>query len=154
MKKRTAALSLWVALALLFSACGGGGGKVEEPTDITGSFKDTSDTDLSFTDRDQSGAYETADATVIAFADSGATVSGSGAVASGTAVRITAGGTYLLSGSAANGSITVEASEADKVQLVLCGLTLTTNDRPALYIRAADKVFVTLAEGSVNRKIS
>ena len=151
-RKGTAALALGVALAFLLSACGGGGtgGKVGEPTDITSSFQNTDSIDLSFTDRDRSGAYETAGATTVAFTDSGATVSGGGAVANGTAVRITVGGTYLLSGSAANGSITVEAGEADKVQLVLCGLSLASQDRPALYIRTADKVFLTLAEGSVN----
>ena len=151
-RKGTATLALGVALAFLLTACNGGAGvgEVQKPTDITAAFQNTDSIDLGFTDRDRSGAYETAGATRVTFADSGATVDGGGAVAEGAAVRITAAGTYLLAGSAANGSVTVEAGETDKVQLVLCGLSLTASDCPALYIRAADKVFLTLAEGTVN----
>ena len=49
-----------------------------------------------------------------------------------------------------DGQIVVEAGEADKVQLVLNGVSITNSDGPAIEIRSADKVFLTLAEGSEN----
>ena len=67
-----------------------------------------------------------------------------------TGVTITAAGTYVISGTLTAGSITVAAGEEDKVQLVLSGVDLTNPDGPALYIKSADKVFLTLADGTEN----
>ena len=68
----------------------------------------------------------------------------------GEDVRITQAGTYILTGVIADGQILVEAGSADKVQLVLNGVSVTNSDGPAIEIRSADKVFLTLAEGSEN----
>ncbi len=65
-------------------------------------------------------------------------------------VVISSAGTYVLSGTISDGQIVVEAGEADKVQLVLNGVSITNSDGPAIEIRSADKVFLTLAEGSEN----
>ena len=46
--------------------------------------------------------------------------------------------------------MTVSAADTDKIQLVLCGLTLRNPNGPALFVDSADKVFLTLAAGSVN----
>ncbi len=67
----------------------------------------------------------------------------------GSTVTITAAGTYILSG-ALDGSVIVDAAKEDEVQLVLDGVTIHADSFAALYVVQADKVFVTLAEGTVN----
>ena len=69
---------------------------------------------------------------------------------SGSTVTITAAGTYVLSGSLDNGSVIVNATKEDKVQLVLDGAEINSDTFAAIYVVQADKVFITLAEGSVN----
>ena len=62
---------------------------------------------------------------------------------SGKDVTITAEGVYLVKGSATNSSIIVAAPEDAKVQIVLDGVTITNETTPAIYVKTADKVFVT-----------
>ena len=71
-------------------------------------------------------------------------------VSDGKDVSITAEGVYVLSGSAKNVTIVVDAGDEDKVQLVLDGLNVTNDDSPVIYVKNADKVFVTTAEGTEN----
>ena len=59
-------------------------------------------------------------------------------------------GVYLISGRLENGQIVVDAPKDDKVQLVLMGASVHCESHAALYIRQADKVFVTLAPGTEN----
>ena len=47
-------------------------------------------------------------------------------------------------------TITVNAGDEDKVQLVLDGVSITNSSKPAVYVVNADKVFVTTASGSTN----
>ncbi|MBR5231687.1 MAG: carbohydrate-binding domain-containing protein [Clostridia bacterium] len=101
-----------------------------------------------FTNFDQRATWT--DATTIDFTDDGVTISGNGAAADGTVVYITGDGTYVISGTCKNGQIVVELNKADKAQLVLMGLNLTCLDSAPLYVASADKVSLTLAEGTVN----
>ena len=101
-----------------------------------------------FTNFDQRDNWT--EAVIITFSDEGVLINGSGAEAEGTTVRITRPGTYMLSGSCANGQILVEMTKDDKAQLVLSGLSLTCADSAPLYVISADKVSLTLAPGSVN----
>ena len=71
-------------------------------------------------------------------------------VASGQDVNITEEGVYVLSGTATDVTVRVDADSAAKVQLVLDGLSITNSDAPAIYVVSADKVFVTTAQGSTN----
>ena len=71
-------------------------------------------------------------------------------VSDGSDLSISAAGVYVLSGSAKNVTVCIEAGDEDKVQLVLDGLSVTNDDFPVIYVKNADKVFVTSAEGSEN----
>ena len=106
--------------------------------------------DFAYSDRDRDASYDEAAATKIALAGQGATVSGEGAAVEGSTVIITAAGTYVVSGELTAGSLTVNAGDADKVQIVLSGASIRNEAGPALNIQQADKVFVTLAAGSQN----
>ena len=90
------------------------------------------DTNSLFTERDLEQTADTADATQIALTD-------------GQDVTISAEGVYILTGSAENATIIVEAADTDKIQLVLDGVTITNQNAPAIYVKSADKVFVTSA---------
>lgn len=69
-------------------------------------------------------------------------------IGEGTA-KFTKAGVYVLSGEY-DGQIIVEVGNDDNVQLVLNGLTVNCENGPALYVLSADKVILTLEEGSVN----
>lgn len=63
---------------------------------------------------------------------------------------ITEEGVYVLSGSAKNYTLKVEADQEAKVQIVLNGVTVTNESTPAIYVVSADKCFVTTAENTEN----
>ena len=69
-------------------------------------------------------------------------------VSSGKDITITAAGVYVLTGSASDVTVTVDAGDDDKVQLVLDGVTVENADFPCIYVKNADKVFVTTSADS------
>ena len=73
----------------------------------------------------------------------------SGVSISGNIITITKEGTYVLSGALSEGQIVVDADSA-KVQLVLDNADITCASSTAIYVKNADKTFITLAEGSEN----
>ena len=106
--------------------------------------------DTDFTDREQSGTYKTSEAVKITLNKTTATVSGNGAEVDGSTITITEEGVYLVSGTLEDGQIIVDASDSDKVQIVLDGASINCETNAAIYVREADKVFITLAEDSEN----
>ena len=66
----------------------------------------------------------------------------------GQDIRITEAGVYVLTGSAQEVTVFVEADKEAKVQLVLDSLTVTNGSAPVIYVKSADKVFVTTASDS------
>lgn len=106
--------------------------------------------DFAYSDRDKDASYDVASATNIALSGQGATVSGEGAAVEGATVTISAAGTYAVTGELTAGSLVVNAGDQDKVQIVLSGASIRNEAGPALNIQQADKVFVTLADGTQN----
>ena len=88
-----------------------------------------------FSNRDLSQTADLSDAVVYTVADGGD-------------IRITEAGTYVLSGTASDVTVYVEAADDAKVQLVLQDLQLTNSDFPCIYVLTADKVFITTAGDS------
>ena len=106
----------------------------ETGSDTSGTLIDTSDL---FSDRDLEQAADLAGAEHVTVED-------------GQTVTVKTAGVYVLSGTAANAQVVVEAGDEDKVQLVLDGVTMTNDSSPCIYVKNADKVFVTTASGSEN----
>lgn len=106
--------------------------------------------DTDFTDREQSGTYKKSEVVTITLNKTTATVSGNGATVDGSTITITEAGVYLVSGTIEDGQIIVDASDSDKVQIVLDGADIHCETSAAIYVREADKVFLTLAENSEN----
>lgn len=73
----------------------------------------------------------------------------SGVSISGNIITISKEGTYVLSGALLEGQIVVDADSA-KVQLVLDNIDITCASSAAIYVKNADKTFITLAEDSEN----
>ena len=106
----------------------------ESSSDASGTVLDTSDL---FSDRDLEQTADLAGAEHVTVED-------------GQTVTVKTAGVYVISGTAANAQIVVEAGDEDKVQLVLDGVTMTNDSTPCIYVKNADKVFVTTASGSEN----
>ena len=64
-------------------------------------------------------------------------------VSDGKTIDITEEGVYVISGSAKNCTIKVNADKEAKVQLVLDGVSITNDSTPAIYVVSADKCFIT-----------
>lgn len=124
---------------------------MESASDINFDLELTESTiDTEFTDREKSGSYKALEAVKITLNKTTATVSGSGAKADGSTITITEEGVYVVSGTLEDGQIIVDASDSDKVQIVLDGVHINCETNAAIYVREADKVFITLAENSSN----
>ena len=121
-----------------------------ENVEIPDAAEEVAAFDPEYSDRDKSGAWDESEAVSIALSDGGSTISGEGAEVSGNVVTVTQAGVYVLSGLLSNGRIVVEAGDEDKVQVVLSGVSITSSDGPAIWVKSADKVFLTLSEGTEN----
>ena len=64
----------------------------------------------------------------------------------GAEILITGDETHILSGTAKNVTVIVDAGSEDKVQLILDGVQITNDDFPCIYVKNADKVFVTTTD--------
>ncbi len=87
--------------------------------------------------------------TKISLSGSTATVSGNGAKVSSNVVTISQAGTYVLSGTASNVQVVVNAPEAD-VKILLNGVTLSNDSDAPIYVEDAKDVTISLVDGTVN----
>ena len=92
--------------------------------------------------------------TKIHLSDSSITVEGDYAVASGSKVTISHSGTFTFDGTLSDGQICVDVPDvkADKgtVKLILNGVNITGKSAPAILVNNADKISVTVADGTEN----
>ncbi len=146
-------IALAAVMALLLTGCGTVAANTGSNTKTGNSVSTSADTDNggaavalsntavsdddAFTARDLAQTADLSDAKYLTVSDS-------------STLEITEAGVYVLSGTAANCTVTVNVSKEDKVQLVLDGVTVTNSDFPAIYVISADKVFITTAEDSDN----
>lgn len=117
-----------------------------DPIDVD--FSQT-DEDM-FTDRDSKTEFDASKAVTIKLNGATATASSNSVKISGSTVTITEKATYVISGTLSDGMIVVDAPETAKLQLVFNGISITKTTSAALYIIEADKVLVTLADGTEN----
>lgn len=100
----------------------------------------------------ESTAYDTDGATAFTFTDSAITAKDgdyTGYDIDGTALTIEAAGTYIVSGSCQNGSITVKKGITG-VTLVLSGLTLTAGGTAAIACNKSSGVTIVAQDGTTN----
>lgn len=154
--KRSLICLLLTALCFSFTACAGNGERESDSpkdSDRTGSSVTlpevfSSDGKEMFSNRDGETEPDGAITQITLQGDS-AVCEGSGAVCDGARVTVRAEGVYRVTGTL-SGSLTVEAGDEDKIHLILDGASITSANGAALCVLSADKVFVTLAEGTQN----
>lgn len=140
-------IALLLAALLLFSACAVRESTEDAQTDELAAAQENTDDaseTASVNDTSENGEVE------ISLEGTTARAASDSVGISGSTVTISGEGTYVLSGSLDNGSVIVDAGKEDKIQLILNGVSITSEDFAALYVASADKVTVTLAEGTVN----
>lgn len=156
MKKITASLLCAILIVASFSSCrklsekqnennidtvlGEDSSKVAQNNEYT--FIETSSD--AFTDRDGKSEYDKNNSIMIELNGNSATASDESVKISGRTVTISADKTHVISGQLDDGMIIVDAPETAKLQLVFDTVTITSKTSAALYIKEADKVFVTL----------
>ena len=148
-------ISISLALFFLLSALAGceSTGTTTQDDAASGSLETSSLTQADaemFTDRDYNTEYDESSSIRIQLNGSSATASSDSVQISGTTVTITEEATYILSGTLDDGMIIVDAPDTAKLQLVLDGVNINSQTSAPLYILEADKVVVTLADGSEN----
>ncbi len=154
MRKYTKFIALLTVLVILLSGCN------EKDDNLTDNSSTSADTRFAvseaemFTDRDKRISYNESTATPITLNGDSAFCLSNKVQIDGTTVTITDEGTYILSGTLNDGMIIVDAQDTDKPQLVFNGVSITNLDSAPLYIKEADKVFVTLAENSINALVN
>ena len=99
-------------------------------SNTTGTNEDVSEL---LTDRDLEQSADLTDATYLSVTDN-------------QDITISEEGVYVISGDAENVMIIVETDDEAKVQIVLDGVTITNENTPAIYVKEADKVFVTTTD--------
>ena len=152
MRKRTSLMFLAI-LPLVLSGCSGKEASSADSGESAGAENaaETVRTESEmFTERDYQTDYEESESAEILLTGDGAQSDSDSVKVSGSTVAITEEGTYILSGELTDGMILVEVGDRDKVHLVLNGVSISNSTSAALYVREADKVFVTSASGTEN----
>ena len=150
-----------ISLMLCFTGCAGvqasSGSAESTGTQTTSVTYDAASKSEMFTERDLSGEYDEDAALRISLNGSSAEITEEGSETTsgdvsidGSTITIKSEGTYILSGTLSDGMIIVEADDTAKVQIVLDGASITSSTSAALYVKSADKVFVTTAAGTSN----
>ena len=160
--RRKKLLALFCATALSMTAVAGCTGTKSSTGNVVSSETETNAEETSaqseagsfssadmFTERDLAGTYEESGAVYVTLSGDGITGETDGVAINGQTVTITAEGTYIFSGTLSEGQIVVDADKA-KVQIVFDNVDITCASSAAVYVKNAEKVFVTLAEGSQN----
>lgn len=103
-----------------------------------------------FTDRDMEVGYDDAACVHITLDGDTASADSDAVSVAGSTVTISEEGVYLLTGTLDNGMILIDAEDSDKIHLVLDNVSVSNASSAAIYVRCADKVFLTLAPDSEN----
>ena len=163
MKKRRMA-SVLLAILMLLSGCTVNDLPGSSVTDAAGTEISVSDesgktgtavqlsanTEEMFTDQDLEVGYDEETSVPITFSEDSVLCDSNAVQVSGSTVTISEEGTYLLSGTLQDGMVIVDAEDTDKIQLVLDGVTINSATSAAIYVRQADKVFITTAPDTEN----
>ena len=155
-------IAAMLSITMLLTACSGNTTSYttalnQNDTNVitTGTDKNTvtdtaTDTSELFSDRDLNGNYDASACEQITLSDAGSASDSDGVTIDNNTITITKEGEYLLEGSLNNGMIIVDVDKSEKVQLILNGVNINSDTSAPIYVRQADKVFVTLANGTTN----
>ena len=135
-----AGLTLMIAILFLFR---------EQRGITSASGEGTRETDAMFSQNDLDADWDVTGATVIFLNGDSAEIAGNGAYFSDGILYIVYAGKYVISGTL-EGSVRIEADGSDKIRLLFDGVEIASKTEAPIYIKQADKVFLTLKEDSQN----
>jgi hypothetical protein len=146
------AIIILVLMLMLMSntACSNDDASTDTQSDIQTTSSSSSGYDISFSDKDMDTSYDEEESTKIVLSDSGSTIDGEGAKVSSSTVTITEEGTYILSGTLKDGQLIVDADDSADIHIILNGVSITSSSTAPVFIKEADKVIITLEQGSEN----
>lgn len=120
-------------------------GNVEQTVDATaGALRAT------YNSEDLDDSWDVSNATRIILSGDSINCDGPGAVIEASTITVMAGGTYILSGALTDGQVVVNSADQETVKLVFDGVDIACADSAPVCVMAADKVIVTLADGTQN----
>lgn len=162
LKRRIIALCLIGTLA--FTGCGNQGESGQTDSNLQNGLGNEADSDGGediekestpivvedvFSNRDFKTEYEK-NVAYIELNGNSATCSSNAVEIKSSTITIKDEGTYVITGSLNNGMLIVDADEQDKTQIVLKNASIHNENGAAIYVRAADKAFITLESGTEN----
>ena len=156
MMRRYRKMALFFTMALMLSGCSQTNTETStvstqaEENSATSSTSETTtvtptniDSSEIFSNRDFEIGYDETTSAQITLNGTSASCDSNAVQISGSTVTITDEGTYILNGTLENGMVIVDAEDTDKIQLVLNGVSITNESSASIYVRQADKVFIT-----------
>lgn len=153
-RKNLSIFGILLSSMLAFTSCG-----VEQTVDTkeagttavtsTGTVKELLAEDM-FRAEDKEVGYDESEGVKIVLDNTKTQCSDSSVLVQDGKVIIKKGGTYFLSGTLSNGQIQVNANKTETVYLVFDNVMLNSDTSAPLYVKQADRVIVTLKEGTKN----
>lgn len=114
----------------------------QNATAVEADFSKT-DADM-FTERDLDASYDETNAVKIELTGNSATSTSDSVKISDSTITITQEATYIVTGTLKDGMIIVDAPDTAKPQIVLNQANITSSTSAPIYVKQANKVFVTL----------
>ena len=133
--KKSIVLLLSLILILSVTACSKNGDSETSDTSYA-EAEEILGVESLFTTRDKEIGYDTSSSEEIVLSDKDVTISEEGV--------------YVLSGSLSDGQVIIDADDSAKIQIVLNGVNISSSNSAAIYVKNANKVFITLAQDSEN----
>ena len=94
--------------------------------------------------------WDSSEAIQIALEGDSITASGASVTVDGSQVTIVSAGTYIISGSLADGQIIVNTGDEGMVRLILNGVDISSSTSAPIYVMAAQEAMIVLADNTDN----
>ena len=146
--KKSVGAALAVLTALSLAACGGSTAQAASEQVVSATESNSSSPAVAAAVSTASSAIDTADLFTDRDLRQSADLSGAETITltDGQVVTITEEGVYVLTGTASDAEVIVDSTDDAKVQIVLDGVQVTNSSLPCIYVKNADKVFVTTTD--------
>lgn len=157
---------LLLCLSLVLPGCGNAADQPDSPetgntandvqTSNTETVSETEETAFAilpsemFTDRDKEVGYDEDNCVKVQLQNEDSLCNSDNVQIDNQIITISEEGTYLITGTLTNGMLWIDAADTDKIHLVLDDASISNSTSAAIYIKEADKVFITLAPDSEN----
>lgn len=144
---------------MLLTACGTSGVSVNENKTTASEVNQAATTENLemeeasdyFSDKDLSTDIDMSEAIYISMSGNTIQANSDKVSVDGQTLTIKEEGCYILSGELEDGMVIIDAASDEKIDLVLDGVSINSKSFAPIYIKEADKVFITLSDGKENK---